>query len=125
MQGTFPGNGCLSNREAQPRQPVRHVAPGGAAAETLALLPVAGAGQLSQRLPALAEGGGGGGTEGDHRLPCEVICLHKSVDRPCATAPPDGIVKCSQFLSCLDFTGLNSIQNCVLCCSFCLICQSL
>ena len=91
MQGTFPGNGCLSDREAQPRQPVRHVAPGGAAAEALALLPVAGTGQLSQRLPALAEGGGGGGTEGDHRLPCEVVYLHKSVDRPCAAAPPDGI----------------------------------
>ena len=55
MQGTFPGNGCLSDREAQPRQPVRHVALSGAAAEALALLPVAGAGQLSQRLPALAE----------------------------------------------------------------------
>ena len=61
--------------------------------DALALLPVAGAGQLSQRLPALAEGGGGGGTEGDHRLPCEVICLHKSVDRPCAAAPPDGIAQ--------------------------------
>lgn len=34
---------------------------------------------------------------------------------------PDWIVKCSQFPSCLDFTGLNGIQNCVLCCSFCLI----
>lgn len=115
MQGTFPGNGCLSDSEAPPRQPVRHVAPVGAAAEALALLPVAGAGQLSQRLPALAEGGGGGGTKGDHCLPCEVICLHKSVDRPCAAAPPDGIIKCSQFPSCVDFTGFNCIQNCVYC----------
>ena len=31
------------------------------------------------------------------------------------------IIKCSQFPSCLDFTGLNGIQNCVLCCTFCLI----
>lgn len=34
---------------------------------------------------------------------------------------PDRTVKCSQFPSCLDFAGLNGIQNCVLCCSFCLI----
>ena len=115
MQGTFPGNGCLSDSEAQPRQPVRHVAPGGAAAEALALLPVAGAGQLSQRLPALAEGGGGGGTEGDHRLPCEVICLHKSVDRPCAAAPPDGVVKCSPSSPALENTGLNGLHKCVFC----------
>ena len=30
-------------------------------------------------------------------------------------------LKCSQFPSCLDFAGLNGIQNYVLCCSFCLI----
>lgn len=29
--------------------------------------------------------------------------------------PPTGIVKCSQFPSCVDFTGFNCIQNCVYC----------
>jgi hypothetical protein len=29
--------------------------------------------------------------------------------------PPNRIVKCSQFPSCVDFTGFNCIQNCVYC----------
>ena len=29
--------------------------------------------------------------------------------------PPDATVKCSQFPSCVDFTGFNCIQNCVYC----------
>ena len=29
--------------------------------------------------------------------------------------PPDREVKCSQFPSCVDFTGFNCIQNCVYC----------
>lgn len=28
---------------------------------------------------------------------------------------PDWVVKCSQFPSCVDFTGFNCIQNCVYC----------
>ena len=30
-------------------------------------------------------------------------------------SPPVWIVKCSQFPSCVDFTGFNCIQNCVYC----------
>ena len=29
--------------------------------------------------------------------------------------PPTGKLKCSQFPSCVDFTGFNCIQNCVYC----------
>ena len=29
--------------------------------------------------------------------------------------PPEQVVKCSQFPSCVDFTGFNDIQNCVYC----------
>lgn len=32
-----------------------------------------------------------------------------------AFTPPDCIIKCSQFPSCVDFTGFNCIQNCVYC----------
>lgn len=32
-----------------------------------------------------------------------------------AFTPPDWMLKCSQFPSCVDFTGFNCIQNCVYC----------
>lgn len=32
-----------------------------------------------------------------------------------AFTPPDCFLKCSQFPSCVDFTGFNCIQNCVYC----------
>ena len=61
------------------------------------------------------------GAEGPDGFPGQVIGIQEGVDDPGRGPPPDGELKCSQFPSCLDFAGLNGIQNCVLCCSFCLI----
>lgn len=83
--------------------------------EALALLPVAGAGERRELRAALADVAAGGGAEGDDRLAGEVIGLDERVHRPRGDAPPDRIVKCSQFPSCVDFTGFNCIQNCVYC----------
>ena len=41
---------------------------------------------------------------------CEEVDLNGQL-----VVPPYGIVKCSQFPSCVDFTGFNCIQNCVYC----------
>lgn len=55
------------------------------------------------------------GTQGSDLFAAKVISLQKSVDRHRYTVPPVGKLKCSQFPSCVDFTGFNCIQNCVYC----------
>lgn len=83
--------------------------------EALAFLPVAGAGERRELRAALADAAAGGGAEGNDRLAGEVIGLDERVHRPRGDAPPDLHLKCSQFPSCVDFTGFNCIQNCVYC----------
>ena len=63
------------------------------------------------RLQTAAPGGGE-----DHNLfPGKVVILYKGIHRMRRHSPPDGELKCSQFPSCVDFTGFNCIQNCVYC----------
>ena len=45
----------------------------------------------------------------------EIITFQKCIDNRRSDIPPDRKVKCSQFPSCVDFTGFNCIQNCVYC----------
>lgn len=48
-------------------------------------------------------------------LSSQVIAFQKCIDNRWCHIPPYRIVKCSQFPSCVDFTGFNGIQNCVYC----------
>ena len=50
-----------------------------------------------------------------HLLARQVILLQECIDDGRRYIPPDREVKCSQFPSCVDFTGFNCIQNCVYC----------
>lgn len=111
--------------QVEPLRPCGELLAAGAAAEDLALdkLCVGAAGR--ELLERFTHAGAAGGRKEDDGLAGEIVALEEGVDDGRRNVPPDREVKCSQFLSCLDFTGLNSIQNCVLCCSFCLICQSL
>ena len=51
-------------------------------------------------------------------LSCEIITLKKCIDNGRCHIPPDWELKCSQSPTCVDFTGFNGIQNCVLCNTF-------
>lgn len=48
-------------------------------------------------------------------LSSEVIAFQECVNNCRCNIPPDWELKCSQFPSCVDFTGFNCIQNCVYC----------
>ena len=56
-----------------------------------------------------------GGCKRDDRLAGQVIALKERIDNRRRNVPPDRKLKCSQFPSCVDFTGFNCIQNCVYC----------
>lgn len=48
-------------------------------------------------------------------LACKIIFFKEGIDNGWCNVPPDWVLKCSQFPSCVDFTGFNCIQNCVYC----------
>ena len=52
---------------------------------------------------------------GDFFLHEGVCDTARKVAFPVADVPPERELKCSQFPSCVDFTGFNCIQNCVYC----------
>lgn len=101
--------------QAQRVKPALNIVCGGGGEEPLAVQPVAGACQFGKVGAAVTHAGTGSSGKRDDGLASKIIGGHKTVHRPRGTAPPDGIVKCSQFPSCVDFTGFNCIQNCVYC----------
>ena len=81
----------------------------------MSLLPAAGTGHVGKQFAASAHAGGGRCGKRNHSLAEEIIAFNKIVHRPRGNAPPNWIVKWSTFPLCLNFTGLNNIQKCVLC----------
>ena len=53
--------------------------------------------------------------EENNSLACEIIALKERIYDTWFTIPPYRELKWSQSPSCVDFTGFNGIQNCVLC----------
>ena len=83
--------------------------------ESFPFFPVTCSCHLFQKITAVTDSRGRCCTEWDDCFSCKVILFYKVIYWPCCNSPPDRIVKCSQFPSCVDFTGFNGIQNCVYC----------
>lgn len=83
--------------------------------ESFPFFPVTCSCHLFQKITAVTDSRGRCCTEWDDCFSCKVILFYKVIYWPCCNSPPDRIVKCSQFPSCVDFTGFNCIQNCVYC----------
>ena len=54
-------------------------------------------------------------TKGNYRFPLQIMCFDKTFDCLWCIFCPDGILKWSQSLLCVENTGFNGIQKCVLC----------
>lgn len=83
--------------------------------KSFTFLPVSGPCHFCKIFSAVTKAGRCRSTEWDHCFSCEIIFFYKFIYRPGRFAPPDRKLKCSQFPSCVDFTGFNCIQNCVYC----------
>lgn len=83
--------------------------------ESFPFFPVTCSCHLFQKITAVTDSRGRCCTEWDDCFSCKVILFYKVIYWPCCNSPPDRELKCSQFPSCVDFTGFNCIQNCVYC----------
>lgn len=85
------------------------------AVHDLALFPVRVRAHGFKAVKRFAHTAAAGGRKWNHRLAGKIVLLKERIDDCRRHIPPNRKLKCSQFPSCVDFTGFNCIQNCVYC----------